>query len=85
MPLGKEDDGLAGDMHGPELLGLVGGSGVAEVIEGFQAAGDALLKIAHAAGVDGAVKSGMAGGPLLHEFGEQAGFVGSPATPAAPG
>ena len=26
MPLGKKDDGLAGDIHGPELLGLIGGS-----------------------------------------------------------
>ena len=76
VALGEDDGRVAGDRHGLELLGPVGGLGVVQVIEGGQALGDLALEVQHALAVDGAVQGRVAGRALLHELGEQAGLVG---------
>jgi hypothetical protein len=49
---------------------------VVEVVERRQAAVDALLEVFQAAAIDFVVEHGVAGRALLHELGEEAGFVG---------
>ncbi len=78
MAAGEDHRRLAGDVHRLELFGLVGGGRVGEIVEGLQPPGDPLPAIAQAGVVDRAVEGGMAGGPLLHELGEQPGLVSRP-------
>ncbi len=75
MALGKEDGRLTRDVHGAELLPLPGRLGVGEVVEAPNPVADALLMVPHARPVDLAVQGGMPRRALLHELGEDAGFV----------
>ena len=76
VALGEAEDGVAGDVHGPELLALVPGLGVAAEVEGGDGGGDVVLEVEQAAPVDLVVEDGVAGRALLHELGEEAGLVG---------
>jgi hypothetical protein len=57
-------------------VGAVGGLGVVQIVQAFNAVGDPVFQVEHAGGVDGAVEYGVARCALLHELGEEAGFVG---------
>ncbi len=76
VALGEDDGRLAGDFHRLELLGPVRGPGVVQIIQGGAALNDFAFEVQHAPLVDGSVEGGVAGRALLHELGEQAGFVG---------
>ena len=76
MTLGKEYGGVARDGHGLQLLLLVGGQRVVDIIQRGDALCDTFLQIEQTAAVHLAVHRRVAAGSLLHEFGEDAGVVG---------
>ena len=76
VPLGEKQHGVAGDVHRPQLLPPGVGLRVAEEVEGGDRGGNFPLEIQQALAIDLVVQHRMARGPLLHEFGEQAGVVG---------
>ena len=76
MALGKEDGGIARDGHGLQLLLLVGGFRVVDVVEARDLLFDAGLHVEQSLVVHLAVHGRMSGGALLHELGEHTGVVG---------
>ncbi len=76
VPMGEQDDGVAAHGHGPELLLLVVGFGIVHEVERGQGRRDLPLDVVEALAVDLVVEDGVPRGPLLHELGEDAGFVG---------
>ena len=75
MTASEQNQGVAGDGHGPEFLLLVGGFGIIEEVQLGKLLVDTGLEVLHAHAVHLAVQGGMAGSPLLHEFGEDTGLV----------
>ena len=72
---GEEQDCVAGDVHGQELLALRPGLGVLRVVEGREGGRDVGLGVEEAAPVDLVVEDRVPRRPLLHELGEEAGLV----------
>lgn len=75
MTASEQNQGVAGDGHGPEFLLLVGGFGIIEEVQLGKLLVDTGLEVLHAHAVHLAVQGSMAGSPLLHEFGEDTGLV----------
>ena len=75
VALGEKDRGVAGNAHGVQLLLLVGGLGVFDVIQGGDVLLDPRLHVQKALPVHPAVHGGVAGGALLHELGKHTGMV----------
>ena len=76
MPLGQQDGGVAGNVHGLELLLLVGRFGIVDVVECFNPCADAFLQVQQAGAVHLPVHGRMTGSALLHELCEYARVVG---------
>ena len=76
MALGKENGGVARHGHGFQLLLLVGGLRVVDVVESADAVLDTSLHVEQSLAIHLAVHSRVACGTLLHELGEHAGMVG---------
>ena len=73
VPLGKEDGGVRGNVHGLELV-LLGQCGqVRAEVKIFDRGGDIGLEVEHALCEHLAVAYGVTGRPLFHELGEDAG------------
>jgi hypothetical protein len=75
MTPGESDDGVDAHGHGLELFLLVVGVRVGHEVEPGPGGRDIALEVVQALRVDLAVEDGVPGGPLLHELGEDAGFV----------
>ena len=76
MALGEQNGGIARDGHGLQLLLLVGGLGVIDVIQRGYLFFYAGLDVEQSLTVHLSIHSRMPGGTLLHELGEDAGVVG---------
>ena len=76
VTLGKEYGSGARDGHSLQLLLLVGGQRVVDIVQRGDSPGDALLEVEQAAAVHFAVHRRVAAGSLLHEFGENTGVIG---------
>ena len=76
VALAQNDNGVAADAHGVELVALVNGLGVIHVVQLGQRLLDVLLVIQIALFIDLHGADGVAGAALLHELGEYAGGVG---------
>ena len=78
VSLGKNDHGIARDIHRLELLGLVGRFRVIEKIQCGDLVGDLLFEIEHPLAINLAIQRGVPRCSLLHELGEEAGLIGGP-------
>ena len=76
VTLAQDDDSVAADAHGVELVALVNSLGVVHVVQIVQRLLDVLLVIQIALFIDLHGADGVAGAALLHKLGEDAGGIG---------
>ena len=70
MPPGEENGRVAGNVHSPEFFPLLRSEGVVHPVKIFNGGGYFFLLLQQPFFVDGSVKGGMPGSPLLHKFGK---------------
>jgi len=73
---GEQNDRIAGDVHAPQGVPLLQRLGVVLEVQAGDGPGDVGLEVEHPLSVDLVVQDRVAGGPLLHELGEDARLVG---------
>ena len=76
IALAQDHDGVAGDEHGVELVPLVQSIRIALVVQLGQGRPDVLLVVEISLLVELGGAHRVAGAPLLHELGEDAGLIG---------